>query len=147
MYYPGNGTNAVLTFRKSLPGEWHPNGRSYVLVNPYTAGVEQTIDARAQGAGTRAMHAMYPLHAAKVGRWLLIPLASLAAAALAWLAISGGWSYLGRLRASRARGRTMAKARLYAPFNTFNGSSRAARHAGTRQATVATPSKTSGTTA
>jgi uncharacterized iron-regulated membrane protein len=96
MYYPGSGANAVLTFRKSLPGEWHPNGRSYVLVNPYTARVEQAIDARAQGAGTRAMHAMYPLHAARVGTWLTVPIAALAALGLGWLALGGSWAYLGR---------------------------------------------------
>jgi uncharacterized iron-regulated membrane protein len=55
-FYPGGGENARLMFRKQLPGEWHPNGRSYVLVDPYTAQVVQAIDARAQGPGTRLMH-------------------------------------------------------------------------------------------
>lgn len=101
MYYPGTGNNAVLTFRKSLPGELHPNGRSYVLVDPYSAQVVQAIDARAQGAGTRAMHAVYPVHGAFVARVVLIPLAAAAALGLAWLAIGGTWSYLGKLRIAR----------------------------------------------
>lgn len=101
MYYPGSGENAVLTFRKSLPGELHPNGRSYVLVDPYAAQVVQAIDARGQGAGTRAMHAVYPVHGALVGRVVLIPLAMLAAVGLAWLAVGGTWSYLGKLRIAR----------------------------------------------
>jgi uncharacterized iron-regulated membrane protein len=114
MYYPGGRENPVLTFRKSLPGEWHPNGRSYVLVNPYTARVEQAIDARTQGAGTRAMHAVYPVHGAFVGRAVLVPLAVMAALGLGWLSMSGAWSYLGRLAAQRA-GRRAARRREHAP--------------------------------
>jgi uncharacterized iron-regulated membrane protein len=101
MYYPGSGPNAVLTFRKSLPGEWHPNGRSYVLIDPYTARVAQAIDARAQGAGTRAMHAVYPLHAARVGGVGMIVMAAAAAAGLVWLALGGAWAWLGRSAATR----------------------------------------------
>ena len=107
MYYPGSTDNAVMTFRKSLPGEWHPNGRSYVLVDPYTAEVVQAIDARAQGAGTRAMHAVYPVHGAFVGRPVLIPLAVIAALGLTWLAIGGTWAYLGKLRAGSRAGRAV----------------------------------------
>jgi uncharacterized iron-regulated membrane protein len=106
MYYPGSANNAVLTFRKSLPGEWHPNGRSYVLVDPYAAAVVQAIDARQQGAGTRAMHAVYPVHGAFVGRAALIPLALMAAVGLTWLAISGTWAYVGKLRAGTRRARS-----------------------------------------
>jgi uncharacterized iron-regulated membrane protein len=96
MCYPGRGSNVVFTCRKRLPGEWHPNGRSYVLIDPYTADVLQAIDARQQGAGTRFMHALYPVHAATVGG---IPLAVLAvgtAFGLGWLAIGGSWTFLGR---------------------------------------------------
>jgi uncharacterized iron-regulated membrane protein len=99
MYYPGAGVNAVLTFRKSLPGEWHPNGRSYVLVDPYTADVVQAIDARRQGAGTRIMHALYPVHAAKVGGAPLILAAIAAALGLVWLAANASWAFLGKLLA------------------------------------------------
>jgi uncharacterized iron-regulated membrane protein len=95
-YYPGTSTNARLMFRKRLPGEWHPNGRSYVLVDPYTAGVVQAIDARMQGAGTRIMHAMYPVHAAKVGGLTMVASGAFAALALTWLASGGAWSYLAR---------------------------------------------------
>jgi uncharacterized iron-regulated membrane protein len=99
MYSPGNRANAVLTFRKSLPGEWHPNGRSYVLVNPYTAAVVQAIDARKQGAGTRVMHALYPVHAAKVGGPVFLAVALMAALGLTWLALGGSWAFLGKLLA------------------------------------------------
>jgi uncharacterized iron-regulated membrane protein len=100
MYYPGSRANAVMTFRKRLPGEWHPNGRSYVLVDPYRAEVVQAIDARSQGAGTRVMHALYPVHAAMVGGVALVVVALLATVGLAYLAIGGSWAFLAR----RARG-------------------------------------------
>lgn len=110
MYYRGRGDNVVLTFRKSLPGEWHPNGRSYVLIDPYTAAVVQTIDARAQGAGTRVMHALYPLHAAKVGGAPFAIVGVLTALGLAWLAAGGSWVYVSRWSARPARTRQRDRA-------------------------------------
>jgi uncharacterized iron-regulated membrane protein/Fe2+ transport system protein FeoA len=101
-YYPGTANNARLMFRKRVPGEWHPNGRTYVLIDPYTASVVQAIDARVQGAGTRLMHAMYPVHAATVGGPVMVAVAAIAAAALSWLAIGGAWSYLARRARVRA---------------------------------------------
>jgi len=109
-YYPGNPQNARLMFRKRLPGEWHPNGRSYVLIDPYTASVVQAIDARAQGAGTRLMHAVYPVHAARVGGTWMTVLAAVAAVALAWLAAGGVWVWAGRRARQAARRDTCAAA-------------------------------------
>jgi uncharacterized iron-regulated membrane protein len=100
-YYPGTSANARLMFRKRLPGEWHPNGRTYVLLDPYTAEVVQAIDARAQGAGTRLLHAVYPVHAAKVGGVTMVVTAGFAAACLSWLAAGGAWAYLSRRAAGR----------------------------------------------
>jgi uncharacterized iron-regulated membrane protein len=102
-YYPGAPENPRLMFRKRLPGEWHPNGRSYVLIDPYTAKGVQAIDARAQGAGTRLMHAIYPIHAARVGGVSMGALALSASAGLAWLSAGGVWSYLGRRRRTSAQ--------------------------------------------
>jgi uncharacterized iron-regulated membrane protein len=101
MYYPGGEGNAVLTFRKRLPGEWHPNGRSYVLIDPYRAEVVQAIDARTQGAGTRLMHALYPVHAATVGGTGLVVLAVIAALGLTYLALGGSYAFLARTARSR----------------------------------------------
>lgn len=88
-------------FRKRRPAEWHPNGRTYVLIDPYTAEVVQAIDAQAQGAGTRFMHALYPVHAAKIGGAAMTTAAAMAAAALVWLAASGTWAYVGMRRRRR----------------------------------------------
>jgi uncharacterized iron-regulated membrane protein len=101
-YYPGNRDNARLLFRKQLPGEWHPNGRSYIVMDPYTTDVVQAVDARAQGAGTRAMHALYPVHAAKVGGPMMVALAALASLALTWLAAGGVWTYASRWIVARS---------------------------------------------
>jgi uncharacterized iron-regulated membrane protein len=103
-YYPPSGSNARLMFRKRLPGEWHPNGRSYVIIDPYTGAVAQAIDARSQGAGTRLMHAVYPVHAAKVGGVAMTALAAVAAMALVWLSVGGAWAYAGRAVIVRRRG-------------------------------------------
>jgi uncharacterized iron-regulated membrane protein len=102
-YYPGTSDNARLMFRKRLPGEWHPNGRSYIVLDPYTAQVVQAIDARAQGAGTRFMNTIYPVHAATVGGLAMDAAGAVAALALAWLAAGGVWSYVGRRATARRR--------------------------------------------
>lgn len=103
MLSPGTSKNAVVTFRTRLPGEWHPNGRSYVLVNPYDARVVQAIDARTQGAGTRAMHALYPIHAARTGGAVMTAIAGITSLALAWLGVGGAWLFVCRwVRASAA---------------------------------------------
>jgi uncharacterized iron-regulated membrane protein len=88
-YYPASARNGALTFRKRLDGEWHPNGRSYVLIDPQDGRLLQAIDARAQGAGSRAMYAVYPLHAATVGGPAVVLAAAIAGLGLAWLAVSG----------------------------------------------------------
>ncbi len=76
-YPPGPG-DAAISCRKRLPGEWHPNGRSFLRIDPASARVVQAVDARRLGTGMRATNAIYPLHAASVGGapWLLAALAS-----------------------------------------------------------------------
>lgn len=103
MLHPGSATNAVVTFRTRLPGEWHPNGRSYVLVDPYEGRVVQTIDARQQGLGTRLAFAVYPLHAAKVGGALYVTFVALGALGLVWLAVVGLVAAFPRLRRAASR--------------------------------------------
>lgn len=101
-YYPGTADNARLMFRKRVPGEWHPNGRSYIVLDPYDGSIVQTIDARQQGVAVRFMNTIYPLHAATVGGPLMIAAGALAAVALTWLAAGGAWTYL-RLLTTRKR--------------------------------------------
>ncbi len=100
MLSPGRGDDAAVRVRKRLPGEWHPNGRSWVVIDPYEARVLQAIDAREQGAGTRLAHAIYPVHAARgTGSALFLP-ALLGALGGAWLAAGGLAAWWLRRRAS-----------------------------------------------
>jgi uncharacterized iron-regulated membrane protein len=101
MYSPGRGKNAAQSFRLRLPGEWHPNGRSYVLLNPYDGTIVQSIDARQQGLGTRIAHAIYPVHAATVGGLPYLLFTIVAAVGLTWLAIGGAAAWIQKYRATR----------------------------------------------
>jgi uncharacterized iron-regulated membrane protein len=109
MYSPGRGKNAAQSFRLRLPGEWHPNGRSYVLLNPYEGTVVQSIDARRQGLGTRIAHAVYPVHAATVGGVPYLLFTIFAAVGLAWLAIGGAAAWIQKYRAGRSATRRASR--------------------------------------
>ena len=85
-----------MTFRKRTPGEWHPNGRSFILLHPYTGEVLQTIDARRQRLGVRLMEKAYPLHASKVGGVPYTLLAVCTSGALIVLGVLGCLSYFFR---------------------------------------------------
>lgn len=65
-----------------------------MLVDPYSARVLQSIDATAQGRGTRIVQALYPLHAAMVGGGVVVAVAVVGAMGLAWLSWSGMASYV-----------------------------------------------------
>jgi uncharacterized iron-regulated membrane protein len=56
-----------VTIRVHQPGEWHPDGRSSLWLDPYNATVVGSDDARAAGRGSRISNALYPIHTAAVG--------------------------------------------------------------------------------
>ena len=99
-YYPPTAADPVHRFRLRRPCELHPNGRSYVTIDG-AGTVLEAIDACAFGAGTRAQHALYPLHSAKA----MGPLYKAALFASAWvlaaLAASGVLAYARRLLRGR----------------------------------------------
>ena len=95
-YVPPRPDNGVMTFRKRVPGEWHPNGRSFILINPYTNDVLQFIDARQQQFGMRLVEKFYPLHAAKIGGWPYALFALVTSAVLTSVAITGCLSFFRR---------------------------------------------------
>ena len=64
---PANKNNAAYIFRKKMPEEWHPYGRTFIAYDPYLGKVVETVDARQQKIGMRFMEKVYPLHASKVG--------------------------------------------------------------------------------
>lgn len=86
------------TIRLRQQGEWHPNGRTTVTVDPATSQVVATSDAHALPTGIRAYNAFYPLHASSVGGWLYDGLTVLSGLAMAGLGGVGAWAFLARPR-------------------------------------------------
>jgi uncharacterized iron-regulated membrane protein len=82
------------TIRLKQPGEWHPNGRTTVTIDPATSRVVATSDANALPTGIRAYNAFYPLHASSVGGWLYDVVTVLSGLAMAGLGGVGAWAFL-----------------------------------------------------
>ena len=72
---------APFVVRRRLPDELHPNGRTFVYVDPFTAAVLAVELAHAAPAGTRFYNLFYPLHIGDFGGlpvrllWVLLGLA------------------------------------------------------------------------
>lgn len=96
------------SIRMKQPGEWHPNGRTTLLIDPATSRVVQVIDAQRLPSGLRATNALYPIHAASIGGWPYRILTALSGLALALLGGVGTWSFLVKPRRKRRAARTTA---------------------------------------
>ncbi|WP_298918591.1 PepSY-associated TM helix domain-containing protein [uncultured Algimonas sp.] len=83
------------SLRLKQPGEWHPNGRSYVHFAPDRIVVQ---DALSLGAGREAFNALYPLHAGKAGSGLYKGLTALFGLAVSALSLIGLVSFAKRFR-------------------------------------------------
>lgn len=94
--------DALVVIRARAAGEWHPNGRSMIWVDPYRARVVQVHDATKQDAGARISEAMYPLHGGFVGgrawQWAV----ALSGLVPAFLFASGLMFWLSRRKRSNA---------------------------------------------
>ena len=88
------GPGKPASIRLKQPGEWHPNGRTTILIDPATSGIVRATDAQTLTRGERAVHAIYPLHAGSVGGWLYEWVTVLSGLALAALGGVGTWSFL-----------------------------------------------------
>jgi uncharacterized iron-regulated membrane protein len=64
---PPKKGDATIAFRAQASGEWHPVGRSLVLVHADDARLLKTYDATGNGLGARISDAIYPLHVGAVG--------------------------------------------------------------------------------
>lgn len=89
------------SIRLKQPGEWHPNGRTTILIDPATSRVVQVTDAQRLASGLRATHALYPIHAASVGGWPYRIVTAFSGLALALLGGVGTWSFLVKPRRKR----------------------------------------------
>ncbi len=99
-----NATNEPLIVRLRNAGELHPNGRSYLVLNPDNGEVLERIDATKTGLGPTIGNLLYPLHAGKTG-WpgyrLLLSVLSLS---LLFVGTSGTYLALTRPRARSTDG-------------------------------------------
>jgi uncharacterized iron-regulated membrane protein len=66
LMFPREAT-APFTVRLKAPSEVHPNGKTYVVMNPYTAEVLAVRDAANGPVGWRLIDLLYPLHKGGVG--------------------------------------------------------------------------------
>jgi uncharacterized iron-regulated membrane protein len=57
----------ALAMRLRRPGEWNPNGRSMLWLDPYAATVLGGEDATRLGPGGRLANALFPIHSGAVG--------------------------------------------------------------------------------
>lgn len=91
-YYPPSAMDGTRGFRKKLPDELHPNGRSWVVTDA-DGTLLLARDATEAAPGQKTMEALYPLHAGRAGselwRWVaaiagVLPLGFLVTGVLLW---------------------------------------------------------------
>lgn len=75
--------------RKRLPGEEHPNGKTFVHVNPATGEVLATEDGTRSPRGARLYSILYPLHIGVLGGTGTRILAAVTGLCLPLLAVTG----------------------------------------------------------
>lgn len=106
--WPDNPGDPV-SLRMRQPGEWHPNGRTVVYLDPATSGVLEVRDAHALSRGDRMGNAIYPLHAAFVGGRIYDAVSFLTGLALSWLGMLGAWTFITKRARRVAPRRSRAK--------------------------------------
>lgn len=84
-----NPKTGLASFRMRLPGEWHPNGRTFVRVNAADGVVPAFQRADQLPTGTRFTNLMYPLHSSYGMNGVFQLLVLVAGVGLLWLSISG----------------------------------------------------------
>jgi len=82
--------------RLRQPTEWHPNGRTVATLDPSGGAIVSFTDATRLGGGDRLLNALYPVHAARVGRPLLDLAALGAGLGLVVLGLSGALAFARR---------------------------------------------------
>lgn len=88
LYLP-TGPEQTFRLRQRLPGEKHPNGKSFVNVNPRTGRVVGIEDGARAPAGSRLYSILYPIHIGILGGKPTRVLLSLTGLGLSTLVVSG----------------------------------------------------------
>lgn len=80
-----------LVIRYRHPAEWHPNGKSYVHIDPWNGAVLAVERSDQTTLMLHLLNLLYPLHTGKMGDLPTRPVYLLAAMTLAYLSGSGFW--------------------------------------------------------
>jgi len=99
--YPDRARTGVLTLRKRLPSEPHPNGLSFIHLDRSDGALLALTDASQAQPGDRIANWMYPLHSGKWGGRVWQAVVALHGALLAVLMVAGVLAWLRRPRAAR----------------------------------------------
>lgn len=104
--YPDHNRTGVLTVRKKMPQEPHPNGLSFLHIDTAIGEVLKVIDASTAPPGDRIANWLYPLHAAKWGGrpWQIIVVFN--GVILTTLLLAGTLAWLRKPRQKRASAAT-----------------------------------------
>ena len=102
LYFPyvANGSIGV---RKRLPGERHPNGKSFVYLEPTTGRVLSVEDGARAPRGARLYSILYPIHIGVIGGIWTRLLAVLVGLTLATLPVTGVLMWWRRKRRGAGR--------------------------------------------
>ena len=111
LYFPP-ASGGWFVVRKRLPGERHPNGKSFAYIDATTGVVNRAVDARQNGISARFFDSLYPAH---IGRTLGVAPHAIAAIALVALVITGWTVWWQRRAARRGRRNVSAPVRRTAP--------------------------------
>ncbi|HET7553304.1 MAG TPA: PepSY-associated TM helix domain-containing protein [Gemmatimonadaceae bacterium] len=88
LYFP-SVSNGAFGVRKRLPGEEHPNGKSFVYLDPTDGGVLSVEDGSRAPRGARLYSILYPIHIGVIGGVWTRVLAVLVGLSLATLPVTG----------------------------------------------------------
>lgn len=97
------GPWAPAVVRLKQPGEWTPDGRTTVLIDPSTSRVTGVVDPQKLGRGLRLNNALYPVHVAAVGGRIVDGITALSGLALAAMGALGLWAFVIKPRRRRTK--------------------------------------------
>lgn len=103
-FHPPAQPDAPLLFRKKLPAELHPNGRSFVSMTA-RGEVIAAVDDTQSAPGLKATHVIYPLHSGRMGSETWRALVAIAGILPTVFFITGFilWRMQRRVRQTRAK--------------------------------------------
>lgn len=102
VYFP-HVANGSLGVRKRLPGERHPNGKSFVYLDPADARVLSVENGALAPSGGRLYSVLYPIHIGVIGGAWTRVIAVLVGLALAILPVTGVLMWWRRRRRGAGR--------------------------------------------